>query len=114
MTLVRQVRRRLHHAPHDARGANAIAFAGLDDKVVVFTIVTSHPDKTMREEAAFQIFAKRLAHMGLGRVVVALPVELACAWRFHARSQNVWQWFGWATCTSFANQNQRFVRLITA
>jgi hypothetical protein len=33
----------------------------------------------VREDAAFQILLERLAHVGLGRVVVALPVELPCA-----------------------------------
>jgi hypothetical protein len=31
------------------------------------------------KDAAFQIFAKGLADIGLGRVVVALAVKLACA-----------------------------------
>ena len=33
----------------------------------------------MGKDAAFQIFAKGLADIGLWGVVVALPVELACA-----------------------------------
>jgi hypothetical protein len=33
----------------------------------------------MGEDAAFQIFAKGLADIGPGAVVVALPVKLACA-----------------------------------
>ena len=36
----------------------------------------------MRKDAALQIIAKGLADMGLGRVVVALAVELACAGEF--------------------------------
>lgn len=35
--------------------------------------------KAMRKDAAFQIFAKRLAHKGARCVMVALAVELACA-----------------------------------
>jgi putative addiction module killer protein len=31
------------------------------------------------KDAAFEVFAKCFAHVGLGRVVVALAVELACA-----------------------------------
>ena len=33
----------------------------------------------MGKDGAFEVFAKRLADMRLWRVVVALPVELACA-----------------------------------
>ncbi len=33
----------------------------------------------MRKDAALQIFAKGLADIGFWRVVVALPVKLACA-----------------------------------
>ena len=88
-----EVRRRLHPAPNVARGANATAFTGIDNIVVVSTIVTPRPGKGIREDAAFQIIAKRLAHLGLWSAVVALPVELACDNRVHARSQNVRQWF---------------------
>ena len=76
--VVGQVCCRLHHAPCIARGADAPAFAGEGDKVVVSTIVAPRPGKAVREDAAFQIFAKGLADIGLGGVVVALPVELAC------------------------------------
>ena len=94
VTFVRQVRRRLHHhAPRVARGVNATAFAGIGNKLVVSTIVTPRPGNAMREDDAFQIFAKRLAHIWLGRVVVALSLEPACDKRMHARSQNVRQWF---------------------
>lgn len=33
----------------------------------------------MRKNAAFQIFAKRLAHIGIWRMVITLPVKLARA-----------------------------------
>ena len=46
-------------------------------RVVVSTIVTTGVGKAVREDAALQIFVKRLAHKGLWCVVVALPVELA-------------------------------------
>lgn len=36
----------------------------------------------MRKDAAFQIIAKRLAHVGARCVVVALAVELACTCEF--------------------------------
>ena len=35
----------------------------------------------MGKDAGFEVFAKRLTHIGLGGVVVALAVELACAFR---------------------------------
>jgi peptide/nickel transport system ATP-binding protein len=39
------VRRRFHHAPGVARGADTPAFAGEGDKIVVTTIVTPRPGK---------------------------------------------------------------------
>ena len=42
-------------------------------------IVTPRPGKAVGKDAAFEVFAKRLAHVGLWRAGVALPVELACA-----------------------------------
>ena len=70
--MVRQMRRRLHHAPRVARGAHAPAFAGIGDEVVVSTIITPRPGKAVIKPAAFQILAKGLADIGLGGVVVAL------------------------------------------
>ena len=78
MTLVRQVRRRLRHAPRVAQGANATAFAEIGDKVVMPAVVTLRLGKTVRQAAVFQIFAKRLAVKGFGRVMVVLRVELVC------------------------------------
>ena len=74
--MIHQVCRRLHHAPCVARGADATAFAGIGDEVVMTTIVTPGSGKAMGKDAAFQILAKRLADIGLGGVVVALAVEL--------------------------------------
>ena len=89
VTLVCQVHRRLRHVPRFAREANATAIAGIRDKVVVSAIFTPRLGKAMREDAAFQIFAKRLEHIALWGVVVALPVELACDKLVHARFQNL-------------------------
>ena len=77
--MVREVCRRLHHTPGVARGAHATAFAGKGHKVVVAAVVTPGSGKAVGKDAAFQIFAKGLADIGLWGVVVALPVELACA-----------------------------------
>ena len=76
--VIREVRRRLHHAPRVARGAEAPAFAGIGHEVVVPAIVTPGSGKAMCKDAAFQIFTKRLADIGLGGVVVGLAVELTC------------------------------------
>ena len=65
VTLVRQVRRRLQHAPRVGRGANATAFAGKSDEVVVSAIAATGAGKAVGEDAAFQIFAKRLANKNL-------------------------------------------------
>ena len=45
-------------------------------------VVTPCPGKAVRKDAAFQIFAKGLAHKGLWRVVVSLAVKLARAGQF--------------------------------
>jgi len=44
--------------------------------VVMPAAIAARPGKAMGEDAAFQILAKGLAHIRLGAVVVALPVEL--------------------------------------
>jgi hypothetical protein len=75
---IRQVRRRLHHAPGVARGADDPAFAGEGDKVVVPAVTTA----CVGEDAALQILLERFAHERLGAVVVALAIELACAGEF--------------------------------
>lgn len=49
----------------------------MGDEVVISTVVTPHPGKAVRKDAAFRLLAKRLADIGLGCVVVTLPVELA-------------------------------------
>ena len=69
--MIRQVCRRRHHAPGVAREANATAFKGIGDEVVMTTIVTPGYDEAVREDAAFEVFEKLLAHMGLWGVVVA-------------------------------------------
>ncbi len=76
--MVREVRRRFHHAPGVARGADTPAFAGEGDKIVVTTIVTPRPGKAVGEDAALQILTKGLANIRLRGVMVALAVELAC------------------------------------
>ena len=75
--VVGEVCRRLHHAPRVARVAHATAFAGEDHDVVVATITTAGTRKAVGEDAALQILAESLPHVGLWRVVVAPPVELA-------------------------------------
>jgi hypothetical protein len=74
--MIRQVCRRLYHAPGVARGAHATAFAGEGHEVVVATIIATGAGKAVGKDAAFEAFAKRLAHIALWRVVVTLSVEL--------------------------------------
>jgi NAD(P)-dependent dehydrogenase (short-subunit alcohol dehydrogenase family) len=64
------MRRVLHEPP---------AFAGEGDKEVVPAVTTARACKAVRKDAAFQIPLEGFAHIGHGAVVVALPVELACA-----------------------------------
>ena len=77
--MIAEVCRSLHHAPRVARGADATALAGIGHEVVMPAVVTPSAGKAVGEDAAFQVFAKGLADIGLGAVVVALAVELACA-----------------------------------
>jgi hypothetical protein len=76
--VIRQVCRRLHHASHVARGAHTTALAGIGHKIVVPAVITPGAGKAVGKNAAFEVFAKRLAHIGLGSAVVALPIELTC------------------------------------
>jgi hypothetical protein len=45
----------------------------------VSAVITASAGKAVGKDAAFQVLGKRFAHIGLGAVVVALAVELACA-----------------------------------
>ena len=80
--MIRQVCRRPYHAPGIARGADITILAGKGDKVVVAAIIATGTSKAVGEDAAFGVFAQRLAHKGLWRLVVILSVELACAGKF--------------------------------
>jgi hypothetical protein len=53
--VIRQVRRRLHHAPGVAGGAHSPAFTGEGDKVVVPTVIAASPGKTVGKHAALQM-----------------------------------------------------------
>ena len=77
--VVNQVCRSLGHTPGIARWAHAPPFAGKRHKVVMATIVTAGAGKTVGKDPTFEVFAKRLADVGLWCVVVALAVKLACA-----------------------------------
>ena len=75
--MVCQVRRRLHHTPGVVQGAHVPVFAGIGDELVVPAVITAGTGKAVRNDAAFQIFAIRLADTGLWRVVVPLAIDLA-------------------------------------
>lgn len=75
--VVRQVCRRLYHAPCVARGEHAPAFAGEGDEVVAPTIVTAGAGEAVGKDAAFQILAKRLTDIGRGGVEIAPAIKLA-------------------------------------
>ena len=57
------------NAPRVARRAETTAFAGIGDEEVMPAVITGGLGKTASEDAAFKVFAKRLADKGLGRVV---------------------------------------------
>jgi hypothetical protein len=75
--VIGEMRRRLHHAPRVARGADTPAFAGEGHEVVVRAVSAAGTGKAVGKDAAFEVFAKRLAHIGLGSAAVALP-DTAC------------------------------------
>ena len=50
--------------------------------MVVLTVYAPVTGKAVRKDAAFAVFGKGFAHIGLGAVVVALAVELARAGQF--------------------------------
>jgi len=77
--MVAKMCRRLHHAPRVAGWTDSTAFAGAGHKVVVPAVAAG---KAVGEDAALQILLERFAHEGLGAVVVALAIELACAGEF--------------------------------
>ncbi len=77
--VVGEVCRCLGHAPRVAGGAHASALAGEGHQEVVPAVTTAGTGKAVGEDAAFQILLERFAYIGLGAVVVALPVKLACA-----------------------------------
>lgn len=58
---------------------HAIAFARECHQKVVTAIITARSGKAMGKVSALQISLERLAHTGLGYVVIALPVDLARA-----------------------------------
>lgn len=80
--VIRQVRRRLHHAPAVAQGAHPPILVGEGHKVVVTAIIAAGAGKHVGKDAAFEVFTECLADLGLGGVVVALPVELARTGQF--------------------------------
>ena len=92
--MIAEVRRSLHHAPGIARGADTPAFAGIGHKVVVPAIVTPGSGKAVGKDAAFQIFAKGLADLGLGGAMVELARRTGPRWQVHAKSRSVRLWFG--------------------
>ena len=69
--MIRQVCRRLRHAPGVAQRAVTTAFAEIGDEVVMPAVITASPGKTVGKDAAFQVFAKRLAHTVLWGVCAA-------------------------------------------
>jgi hypothetical protein len=72
-----------HHASQFARGADALAFPGVGDEVVVPAVITPCAGKAVGEDTAFEVFSKGLAHIGSRGVVVALAVELRCTGKCH-------------------------------
>jgi hypothetical protein len=48
----------------------------------VATVITAGAGKAAGKNATFEVFTKRLAHIGLGGVVIALSIELVCAGKF--------------------------------
>ena len=83
------MRHRLHHAPRVARGAETTAFAGMGDEEVMPAVITGGLGKTVGKNAAFKVFAKRLADKGLGHVVDRPARRTVLRFPAYAKSQNV-------------------------
>jgi len=77
--MVAQVRCGLGHSARVARGADAAVFAGEGDQKVVAAVIAADARKAVGKDAAFEVLAERLLHVGGRGVVVALAVELAGA-----------------------------------
>jgi hypothetical protein len=77
--MVHQVRRRLLHAPRVARGADCATLAREGYRLVMRAVLAPHPRKTVGQDAALQVFAKRLRYIGQWGVLVALAIDLAGA-----------------------------------
>jgi hypothetical protein len=58
----------LYHAPGIARRADSTALAGEGHKVVVPAVTTAGTGKAVDKDVTFEVFAKRLAHIGDWRV----------------------------------------------
>jgi len=87
-----------------ACGADATGLAGEGHEAVVAADATPCLGKTVPKDAVLQVFAKRLAHKGLRRVVVTLNPKLVITghtWSSpssQAMSRNARQWFVTAVC----------------
>ncbi|MCW2313549.1 hypothetical protein M2244_003302 [Rhodoferax antarcticus] len=77
--MIAQVRCGLGHSARVARRADCAAFAGEGDKVVVTTVIATHPRKAVSKDAALQVFAQSFLYVRSRSVVVALAVELSGA-----------------------------------
>jgi len=73
--VVGQVRCGLGHSARVARGADATAFAGEGDQIVVPAVVAADARKAVGKDAAFEVFVERLLRVRGRGVMVALAVE---------------------------------------
>ena len=85
--MIAEVRRRLHHAMRVARGADTSACAGEGHEVVVSAVVAPGPGKAVGKDAAFQLFAKDLADIGLEGVAPQLPSPVRCFGQYSTQQQ---------------------------
>ena len=81
MSKAAPARRRLRHALRLSPGAISAAFVEIGNKVAVSTLAKPRPGNTVVKDAAFQIYAKRLADEGFARVVGALEMLALCVGR---------------------------------
>ena len=62
-----------------------MSLAGKRDQEIVTAVAAAHARKAVGEDAALEVLAERLHHMGRRRVMAALPVELTHAGQFQPR-----------------------------
>jgi len=85
--LLRESTQIFPYAKRIARGENTWGCAGDGHEVVVSAVVAPGPGKAVCKDAAFQLFAKDLADIGLEGVAPKLPSPVRCFGQYSTQQQ---------------------------